>query len=384
MVQGHAIEVRLYAEDPAHGFLPSVGRIEDFTAPTAAVVDSSYASGDEVSRFYDPLIAKITTSGADRAAATTAMLAALHETTITGVTTNKDMLVAVLESFPFFAADTTTAFLEEHPSLVKGARGADRPIPALLIAAVFHYLDTQPDPGPWTSRVFAGNLTSDPVPPRFRNVPGTPGFVGLQWGPISDPRIVWVLFESRRDHRWQVWLVDPTSSAATQTAVGSDAVLDPYRAEREDLGAVRVTRPAAVEESLTEDYLLIEMDGLITRVTTDQDAGGVAVRTADAAQRFQIVGPRSQRDTGVVAGGPVAPVPGTVAAVEVAPGDAVSEGQTLVVLEAMKMEHRIQAESSGVVTAVLVQPGQSVEAHQVVVELGEAGEVSDRAGGSDD
>lgn len=355
-VGGHAIEVRLYAEDPARGFLPSVGRIDvfDTSAGFGPVVDASYSSGDTVSRFYDPLLAKIVTSGPDREAATRSMLQALSETNVTGITTNKDMLLAILGSFPFYAGDTTTAFLDEHPGVLAGPtlpEGQRPPLP-LVLAAAFHHLDASDQAKHWLSDVFAGNLAPDPVPARFRNVPGTPGVLGLEWGPEGSTRRVWVLYEGLRDNRWRVWLNDAE---------------EPYSGQREPVGEVRITRPEAVDDALPDEFLLVEVDGLVTRISTDYAAGSIRVSGVDGTQRFQVVGPTSEAESAGAEGGPVAPVPGTVAAVEVQPGERVSVGQTLVVLEAMKMEHRVTADADGVIDQVLVQPGHSVEAHQVLV-----------------
>jgi acetyl/propionyl-CoA carboxylase alpha subunit len=364
-IDGHAIEVRLYAEDPAQGFLPSVGKIGLFASPSAlgAVVDASYASGDTVPQFYDPLLAKITTSGPDRQTTTQEMLQALSETTVTGITTNRDMLMAILGSFPFFAGDTTTAFLEEHPGLLAGnlLPEGQNPPPALVVAAAFHFLDTIDSSDHWITDVFAGNLTTDPVPPRFRNVSGTPGFLGLQYGSGESARRVWVLYESARANRWRVWL-NPGE--------------EPFAAEREFIGEVRVTRPAPDEDSLPDQFLLVEIDGLTSRVETDTDEAGVRVAGVDGRFQFRPVSVGERSEAGSGDQGPVSPLPGTVAAIEVQPGQQVSEGETLVVLEAMKMEHRITADGDGTIDQVLVTPGQSVEAHQVLVTFA--------AGGDDD
>jgi biotin carboxyl carrier protein len=111
----------------------------------------------------------------------------------------------------------------------------------------------------------------------------------------------------------------------------------------------------------------VEIDGLVSRVVTDEDAGGIRVSGPDGRDRFQVLGPDTESGAESADAGPVAPLPGTVAAVEVTPGQAVLEGQTLVILEAMKMEHRITAHTDAIVAEVLVMPGQAVDAHQVLV-----------------
>jgi acetyl/propionyl-CoA carboxylase alpha subunit len=358
-VSGHAIEVRLYAEDPANGFLPSVGTIKVFEPPAdfGPVVDAGYSSGDTVSQYYDPLLAKITVQASDRETATRELIEALTDTTVVGVTTNRDMLLAILSSFPFFAADTTTAFLDEHPALLTPhARGGAIPPPEVLVAAAFRYLDGLEFVGDWSRDPFQGNLATDPVPPRWRNVAGTPGFLGLTWGPTEDPQHVWVRFDSRRGSLWSV-------------SLGSGP--GPFDGDAREVGPVRVTSPVSDDGGamgMPASHLLIEIEGVATRLDATIDAArDIHVRGPDHRYVFRVARSDGAADQESGDLGPVSPVPGTVAAVEVSPGEIVSEGQTLVILEAMKMEHRITAESAGTVDQVLVAPGQSVDAHQVLV-----------------
>ena len=187
-VDGHSIEVRLYAEDPANNFLPSVGRLDQFTLPAdyTALVDSGYATGDEVSRYYDPMLAKIVTHGDDREEATREMVAALQEVAVKGVSTNRDMLLAILSSFPFFAGDTTTAFLEEHPGLLDPDPGDTLPAAPILIAAAFRHLDDAVASGDWSTDPFRGALVADPVPARLPQRPRHPRLRRTQLGQ-ADP-----------------------------------------------------------------------------------------------------------------------------------------------------------------------------------------------------
>ena len=361
-VDGHSIEVRLYAEDPANNFLPSVGRLDQFALPAdyTALVDSGYATGDTVSRYYDPMLAKIVTHGDDRDEATREMVAALQEVAVKGVSTNRDMLLAILSSFPFNIGDTTTAFLEEHPGMLDPDPGDTLPDPAVLVAAAFRHLDDVTTSGEWVVDLFRGALVADPVPARWRNVRGTSGFVGLAWGRQSPDQRVWVRFDATgpaRDHAWTVSLTRGE---------------DPYSGEIVDVGTVRVTLPNITDPGPNEvfpgDSLLVEIDGLVSRFEAAIDPlGRVVVSEPKQQLTFAIVTPTEAAGEEVGDLGPVAPVPGTVAAVAVAAGDPVTEGQTLVILEAMKMEHRIVADADGVVDEVLVSVGQSVDAHQVLV-----------------
>jgi len=373
-IDGHAIEVRLYAEDPANGFLPSVGRLDQFVMPGefTALVDSGYAAGDTVSRFYDPMLAKVITHGDDREEATREMVTALQEVTVGGVATNRDMLLAILASFPFFAADTTTAFLDEHPGVLAPDPGDALPPAPVLVAAAFRHLDGLTPLGDWSVDPFRSAIAGDPVPPRWRNVRGTPGFVGLAWGTDEEAQRGWLRFDGVGTNTWQISVTRGT---------------DPYSRDATDLGAARVTIPNAADPGPDEvfpgDALLVELDGLVHRFEATTDAlGRVVVSMPSGQYTFTVVTPgeRAGEDTGEL--GPVAPVPGTVAAVEVVVGDSVAPGQTLVVLEAMKMEHRIVADCDAVVDQVLVQPGQSVDAHQVLVTFAGAGDPSAEADGT--
>ena len=364
-IDGHSIEVRLYAEDPANNFLPSVGTLEQFALPPdyVALVDSGYAPGDTVSRYYDPMLAKIVTHGDDRDEATREMVAALQDVAVKGVTTNRDMLLAILSSFPFNVADTTTAFLDEHPGMLDPDQGEALPDPRALVAAAFRHLDEVAAVGDWPSDMVRGAMLTDPVPARWRNVRGTPGFVGLVWGRNTAEQRVWLRYGAAGRGVWHVSLTRGE---------------DPYSGDVTDIGQVRVTLPNPADPGPNEvfpgDAVLVEIDGVVSRFEAAIDPlGRVVVSEPKQQWTFSTVTP-SERDADEAGDlGPVAPVPGTVAAVEVAAGQVVAAGQTLVVLEAMKMEHRIVADSDGVVDEVLVAPGQSVDAHQVLVTFASGG-----------
>jgi acetyl/propionyl-CoA carboxylase alpha subunit len=405
---GHGIEARLYAEDPANGFLPGAGLIEAWDSPgdLAAMVDSSYEAGDEVSPHYDPLLAKIVVAGETRLAATNTMVTALEATHVAGVKTNRDLLLAVVGSTAFGDGDTTTAFLDEHPEFLSPDTAASyEGDPLLAVAAAFaHWADRwgseqtirrgqldrtgssaqagrsgplgQMDQisgsarsgqfGPVVPAGSKATLSNDPVPARWRNVSGTPGFVGLQGGGEQ----LWVLLERQDRGHWNVDIARHP---------------DPYSGEREPIGTIAVTGPIRTEGvgGVAASALFIERDGVIVRFAVVANARGeINVRSPLGDASFR-VGGQDEADAGAkTSEGPVSPVPGTVVAVPVEPGQAVTIGQTLVVLEAMKMEHRILAESDGHVDEVLVVPGQSVDSHQLLARLSTA-QVSNAAASDD-
>ena len=203
----------------------SYTHLADYTA----LVDSGFATGDSVSRYYDPMLAKIITHGDDREEATLEMVAALQEVAIKGVSTNRDMLLAILSSFPFYAGDTTTAFLTEHPAMLDPDPGDALPEPRLLIAAAFRHLDDADPSGDWLVDLFRGALVSDPVPARWRNVRGTPGFVGLSWGRQTPEQRVWLRFDSAGSAAVNTWHISVTRGE------------DPYSGDITDLGTARIT-----------------------------------------------------------------------------------------------------------------------------------------------
>ena len=111
---GHAIEARLYAEDPDSGFLPQTGTLLRWASPAGVRVDAGVETGSEITSFYDPLLAKIVAHGATRDEARQKLIAALRETTALGVATNKAFLVGCLEHPEFFAGRATTDFIAAH------------------------------------------------------------------------------------------------------------------------------------------------------------------------------------------------------------------------------------------------------------------------------
>jgi propionyl-CoA carboxylase alpha chain len=323
---GHAIEVRLYAEDPSRGYLPNTGTLERFETPVGLRVDSGVESGSVVSAYYDPMLAKVIAHAPDRMTAAAALARGLRASRIHGLVTNRDSLVAILRSDRFISGDTTTAFLDHEPTTLS-PEIPDSVLDRHLAAMAAHGDDA-----------VAG------VPRGWRNVPSVPEFIGVTpLGAEDGPTIAYR--ESREGLQVSV------------VPAGADAHLEPGR----ELGTATV--------SVDDDHVAVTLDGV--RVTHDVSAYGDLLCVDDGLWSTQwLVRPRfADLEAGASAAGPSTPVPGTVTVVEVAPGDRVTAGQTLVVLEAMKMEHRITADADGVVAEVLVEPGQSVDAHQVVAVL---------------
>jgi propionyl-CoA carboxylase alpha chain len=282
-----------------------------------------------VSALYDPMLAKVVAHGRDRAEAVALLARALRGSVIHGVTTNLASLTAVLESTAFAAGDTPTDFLDRHPDLlapvVPGLVQRSHLVAAALLAAQ-------------QRRATAPALAFAPA--GWRNVRSAAQSVR---------------FEVAGEETEVTY-----AYAAPQTA---DVAVDGVTAV-----ATWTTRDG--------DVLDLEVDGLralytVTRVPGPGEADTVEVWVSGSGwttrclelPRFPVLADAA------AAGGLTASLPGTVTAVMVEVGTVVAAGDLLVLLEAMKMEHRVTAVSAGVITDVLVAPGDSVEAHQALVSV---------------
>ncbi|MFZ8982124.1 MAG: biotin/lipoyl-containing protein, partial [Candidatus Nanopelagicales bacterium] len=323
---GHAIEVRLYAEDPARGYLPNTGVLECFETPRGVRVDSGVESGSVVSAYYDPMLAKVIAQAADRPTAAAQLARGLRASRIHGLVTNRESLVAILQSERFLAGDTTTAFLEHEQETLA---------PEIPDAVVDRHL---------TAIAAHGGHAVAGVPRGWRNVPSVPELIGVT--PLGGDGGPTIAYRESRDGL-HVSLVP--------------AGVDPYLEPGRDVG----TADVAVDGS----QVTVTLDGVRVAHEVSTYADLACVDDGLWSTQWRIHPRFTDLEAGAAAAGPSTPVPGTVTVVEVSAGDRVSAGQTLVVLEAMKMEHRITADADGIVSEVLVESGQSVDAHQVVAVL---------------
>ena len=312
--EGAAVEARLYAEDPQADFLPATGTLAAFDpAPEPAVRwDSGVARGSVVGTDFDPMLAKVIAHGPTRAEAAGRLALALERLHLAGLTTNRDFLVAVLRSPEFLAGDTTTDFIERvdpprryEPSeaeLVRAARLA-----ALWVQGVNRAAATAlaAAPSGWRN----ARLPDQELALCFRDEE-----LAVRYRRLRDGRF---RFEDGAQARLHAW-----------SAVGVDAEIDGRRSR------ARITRAG--------DQLVVE--------TPRGDL------VFEELPRFVPPG------LAVVSGGFVAPMPGKVIELRVEAGQRVAAGETLVVLEAMKMEHPMRAAEDGVVQEVRVARGDQVEA----------------------
>jgi len=333
---GHAIEARLYAEDPGNGFLPAAGQLDVFDASAVADirVDTGVRSGDVISTHYDPMIAKVIAHAATRSEAARRLATRLDTLPLGGSTTNRAFLVAVLRDHSFLAGDTTTAFIAERFPDDEARRllACDEArFGALGAVAILHLADARAaGPVPGVGLGFSNTLLE----------PERQVFVVER-----DDEPVGVAVSRDRDG-----LLDVTFDGdvvVTTSVVG--------RGEGPPSGPAR------------HRWLAVRTDGYRTRVDLWSVGNRHHVRTPwgmvslTAQPRFP---DRAEAD---VAGATRAPMPGTVLAVPVAPGVKVFKGDVLVLLEAMKMEHRITAPFDGVVSDTRVTVGAQVDADDVLV-----------------
>jgi propionyl-CoA carboxylase alpha chain len=323
---GHAIEVRLYAEDPSRGYLPNTGTLECFEIPEGLRVDSGVESGSVVSAYYDPMLAKVIAHAADRPTATAVLARGLRSSRIHGLVTNRESLVAILQSERFVSGDTTTAFLDREPATLAPE------VPAAVLDRHLAAIAAQ------------GGHEVGGVPRGWRNVPSVPELIGVT--PLGAEDGPTVAYRETRD-----------GLSINVVPAGVNAHLDDGR----HVGMARIhvagSRVSVILDGVRASHDVATYDGLI------------CVDDGLWSTQWRIRPRFVDLEAGASAAGPSTPVPGTVTVVEVSPGDRVTAGQTLVVLEAMKMEHRITADTDAIVSEVLVEPGQSVDAHQVVAVL---------------
>jgi propionyl-CoA carboxylase alpha chain len=320
---GHAIEARLYAEDVAQDFRPTVGTVHTFTVPDrpGLRVDAGIAAGSRVGVHYDALLAKVIAHGATRDQARRRLARALADTRLHGVVSNRDLMVAVLRDPQFRAGQTDTGFLARHDPARLAASVQDPAAP--MVHALAAALSGQA-----ARRAAAPVLAT--LPSGWRNVPGGPQQVTFD----CDGRELSVRYR-----------------------VGRTRVQAEVNGQPVDGLVLRSAEPGLVVADLAG----------IRRQFSVRRAGDVYYVDSPLGASTLTQLPRFP-DPGTVSapGSLLAPMPGTVVRVEVAPGAAVTAGAPVVVLEAMKMEHTVVAPHGGTVTAVGVAAGQPVDVGTVL------------------
>ena len=317
-MHGHAIEARLYAEDPANGFLPVTGRLHRFRFPDTVRLDTGVADGSDVTVHYDPMLAKVVTHAETREEAALGLSQALATAELHGLTTNRELLVSILRSPEFLAGDTDTGFLDR----VDVASWASPPTTDHRAHAVAATLADQ------AGRRDAARVQRS-IPSGWRNA-------------ASQLQI-------------QDWA----------TADGSVQV--GYRFARGRLIVAVDDDPVEVAlHAASPSTVDVTVDGVRRRYRVDSVDDDVWVSSPLGHSHLVRVSRFPEPEIDEAPGSLHSPMPGKVVAVEVDEGDTVASGTTIVVVEAMKMEHAVRAPVDGVVASIPVSVGQQVDANQVL------------------
>jgi 3-methylcrotonyl-CoA carboxylase alpha subunit len=322
--RGHAIEVRVYSEDPRRGFLPSVGRARRFVHPPAGAdwrVESGIADGDAITVHYDPMIAKLIATGPDRAAALATLRHKLDRTAVFGVANNLALLRAIAAHPAFAAGDVDTGFVDRE------------------LAA----------------------LTREQAPQREAVLLAVSLALGERGGPAGAAASPW----SQADG-WR-------AGGAQGQAIGLRSPgFRRWRANRQGDTLLLASNGETLQGRVSS------LGG--ERFSVDAGAGAREFELIRDRERLQVVGAEAtemtlasawpfERSTEDADAHPASPLPGRVIELRVKPGDAVARGDVLAVVEGMKMQHAIRAGRSGRVANVLARAGELVEAEAVLFDI---------------
>lgn len=321
-LNGHAMEVRLYAEDPTQGFLPQTGRIVTWepALQEGGRIDHGLIEGQHVSPFYDPMLGKIIAHGATREEARRKLLRAVQDSVLLGLPTNQRLLASLLEHPHFISGEFSTGFIPtyfaDHACLHVQAPSA---VELAIAAALFYQASAQAHAAP-----LAGWRNNASVPLHYR--------IG------------------REDQDWPVQL---------NAAPG-----EPYR--------VQIATQTLDINIIHRDgrWALLEIDGIRQRHAYRLDAGQLWLFTGPGSLRLEdrtqaLVSSQASVSSGTLK----APMDGAIVDVLVTEGSPVSKGQLLVVLEAMKMEHPLKSGIDGVLKRLQVQVGDQVKNRQILLEV---------------
>jgi geranyl-CoA carboxylase alpha subunit len=311
---GHAVEVRLYAEDPRDNFMPQTGTVLQWDTPTrdGVRVDTGIQAGQVISPHYDPMIAKVITYGKTRDIAIRKLASAIQDSNIIGVNTNKLFLQNILRHPVFIAGDATTAFIEQHFTADISMDVALARVETIALAAMIYYQQGKQIGNNWRSSSANGcSLILD----------------------YNETSHAVTLAES--DNNYTVSVNDQSTSFTLA--------------------------------AITESACTIVSNNLRRRCTFAKQATTVYLDDGNGHFIFTDITHMPAAAGGSGSGQVKASMDGAIVDVLVKAGDVVAVGQTLVVLEAMKMEHQLKAGISGVVEAVNTAVGQQVKSKQVLV-----------------
>jgi acetyl-CoA carboxylase biotin carboxylase subunit len=326
--EGHAIEARLYAEDPANDFLPSTGKILDLQMPAleGLRVDSGIESGMEVGIHYDPMLAKLIARGENRDDAIRKLAYALRRSSIQGLRTNRDFLIRLLEHPDFGRGGAHTGFITERLNELIADDDPRLNRDSLVAAAL--YLQNQ-----WR----ASNGLLAELPPSYRNNPYRDPSIEFQIAP-DDVEVSWSQIGAGA-YRARVFDSTVTAQVLSSTSEGLSGVI------RIEIDGVQ--RAFRVVEAGDEIYVHSSLGSRVIKRPPRHPAPQAASEQASANS----------------------PMPGKVLKILVEKGQKVAAGDPLIILEAMKMEHTMRAAFDGVVESILVRDGEVVGPGQLLAQI---------------
>lgn len=327
-LQGHAIEVRLYAEDPRRDFLPVTGTLHefDFSAGPSARIETGVGKGSAVSPFYDPMLAKVIVHASTRAQAARQLSQKLRRLKLHGLRTNRELLVRLLEHPEFLAGQTDTHFLTRHSPAALGAPLADEAADGLHAVAAALAAQAQ-------RREEVAVLGA--VPSGWRNSAS----------------------QLQRD----------------RFTVGEREITVGYRIDRQrlilELDGRELPSPRLL--SCCPSRVELEMEGVRRRYDVHRAGKTHYVDSALGSSELELIDPFPVPGMALAAGSLVASMPGLVVELKVAVGDDVQQGDVLLVIESMKMLHPVTAPTAGKVTELRVAAAAQVEAGTVLAVIEE-------------
>ena len=328
-IHGHAIEARLYAEDADRGFLPSTGTLHRLRLPQPSAhvrVDTGVEEGDRITPYYDPMIAKLIVWDVDRDAALRRMSHALADCQVVGVTTNAAFLRRLVHTDSFAHATLDTALIEREQTALEPR--AESAASLWMLAAVVAFERAAP----------ASRFPCDPHSPWQRQD-------GWRLGAAA-PRVL-PLQQGEQRHALKVW---PEA--------------DGWRVQCDDAA------PEHVVGVLDGQVLTAQLDGQRRIVQVMREEAQLYLFAEDGQHRFTLHDPVGESEGSVAdAGSLLAPMPGKIVATLVEAGTQVTRGTPLVVLEAMKMEHTLQAPADGTVKGYRAKAGEQVGDGAVLVDF---------------
>ncbi|HEV3055882.1 MAG TPA: biotin carboxylase N-terminal domain-containing protein [Solirubrobacteraceae bacterium] len=321
--RGHAIEVRLYAEDPAADFLPQTGVLSHLRIPVGVRVDAGVESGSEISIHYDPMIAKVIAYAPTRVEAARVLAGALRGAEIDGLRTNRDFLVRLLEEPAFLEGDFDTGFLGHH------------------------------------------DLTQPLLDDDDRHACAAAAALATQAGRRARARVQTTIPSG--------WRNNPSQDQTVEFDAGGEQPLEiGYRLDRGVLGSLSVdgiALPEVVAHAVAGDGVDLSIGGVRRHFRVRQEGGRVEVNIPAGQCSLRELDRFPDAAGAAAAGSLLAPMPGKVIRVDASPGDEVAAGQPLLVLEAMKMEHEIVAPAAGVLTSLPVSVGDQVDAGTLLAAI---------------